>query len=160
MVIEIHMAGAYRFARSFSRFASEVRDMSPAFELVHPQFLQMNKDNFRAKGKPHRWKPLTPRYAAWKRKHYPAMPLMRRRDRLIRSLTIGRGASERDAIKQIKKTWARFGTSVPYADYHQNPAPGGRLPKREVVQPTDRDYTRWSQTIHEWAWKMATGRIG
>src|ERR1043165_2941998 len=77
-----------------------------------------------------RWAPLSPRTIREKiRLGFGRKPIMRRTDRLYRSLTLQ--AKTRDGIVRVSETTLEVGTAVPYAAFHQR---GGRiLPRRQVL---------------------------
>lgn len=62
------------------------------------------------------WKPLSEAYAAWKEQHYPGKPILQREGALFDSLT---EQAAPGAIRDIFPNFMQFGTSVPYAVFHQ-----------------------------------------
>lgn len=147
VTIQIETIGDERFVRGFNRFLDEIKDFSPVFELLWDDFTEINKKNFDRQGTPERWKPLSEDYAAWKAKVRPGRPILVFDGNLRASLT---GLSP-DTIKKIGKTEAEFGTTLPYAPYHQRGS--GRLPRRKPVQIAEPDKMRWSKIIHRWAYE-------
>lgn len=95
-------------------------------------FRRVVKQNFDSAGKlaSPRWAPLSPRTLLEKaRRGFGGKPIMRRTDRLYRSLTLGVRTS--DSVVEVTPTSLRFGTSVEYAGFHQR---GGRhLPRRQLL---------------------------
>jgi phage gpG-like protein len=86
-------------------------------------------------GKHGRWKPLNPVYAERKAKQYPGKGILRRKDRLLKSLT-----SNSENISTGTRTGTgysyRFGTSIePYPRLHQRGS--GRLPQRRIFDITE-----------------------
>jgi len=77
-----------------------------------------------------RWAPLKPRTLREKlRLGYGRKNIMRRTDRLYRSLTLNRRTP--DGIMKVTKTSLTVGTNVPYAAFHQRG--NANLPRRQVV---------------------------
>ena len=148
VVIQIETLGDERFVRGFSRFLDHIDDMSPIFEELHKDFQEMNLENFTAGGTPQKWKPLSPDYAAWKAIVRPGRPILVFDGHLKGSLT---GKNE-FTVKKIGRHEAEFGTSVPWAIYHQKG--GGRLPRRKPVQLTDPRREKWVKMIHRWAYEQ------
>ena len=148
-MVELHIEtlGDERFVRGFSRFLDDVKDMSPAFELIYADFQDVEAEIFKAHGTPEKWKQLSPDYAAWKAKVRPGRPILVFDGHLKESLT-GKNAH---SVKKIGKLEAEFGTDLPYAHYHQYG--GGRLPKRKPVQLTDPIRERWAKIVHKWAYE-------
>ena len=147
VTIHVETIGDERFVRGFSRFLDEIKDFSPVFEMLFDDFQQVNAKNFSKQGTPEAWKPLSPDYAEWKAKVRPGRPILVFDGHLKAALT---GISP-FTIKKIGKHEAEFGTSLPYADYHQTGR--GRLPRRKPVQITEADKVRWSKIIHRWAYE-------
>jgi hypothetical protein len=85
-------------------------DLRPVFDAFRPIWQADIVRVFRSGGLPAPWPPLSPRYAAWKARRYPGMPIMRRTDRLYRSLT----GSSSDTVWHTTPRTIRFGTRVPY----------------------------------------------
>lgn len=104
------------------------------------------------------WAPLSPRYAAWKEKHYPGKGILRREDDLFKSLQDGP-----DKVLRVTPDSAEMGTSVPYAVYHQAKDRGkAPFPRREVIPPlTRQEGTRIVDAILAFLFKsMRTGGTG
>lgn len=74
----------------------------------------------------------------------PVHPIMRRTERLLRSLTV-RGDSEH--VEEASGDSLRFGTLVPYAVYHQSSAPRHKIPYRPLVALTETDKRRIIKAI-------------
>lgn len=77
---------------------------------------------------------------------------MRLTDRLYRSLA--NAAMSEDTVKEIRPTYARFGTNVPYAHRHQ--VGGGGIPARKIVNLTEEDKKRWAKILQ----RFATSKMG
>lgn len=134
---------------ALSRFGGLISDFEPFFrEDLAPAIFDKVASNFKTEGSHSGggggrdaggrflaagglWKPLSPTYAAWKAKHFPGMPIMRRTDRLFRSLTYDGGRVGPEGIARFGKRSAEIGTSVPYGILHQR---GTRhMPARPVL---------------------------
>ena len=70
-----------------------------------------------------RWKPLSERYAKWKRKRYGEQPILKASGNLVLSYKRG-GYVEGDTLY--------YGSNLIYAWAHQNPKKGSKLPKRAI----------------------------
>lgn len=83
------------------------------------------------------WPPLSPRYAAWKREHYPGRPILVREGRLRASLT-QKGAPDShvdgSAPMRLEVTTLTY-----YAIFHQTGVPSRNLPMRRPVDLLDED---------------------
>lgn len=101
---------------------TKARDFRPFWRtVVAPWFFGLVQEQFASEGKAvGGWAPLSPRYAAWKATRYPGKTILRRTDRLMRSLTwTGATLATPEGIAVMGPTDATFGTSVPYARFHQ-----------------------------------------
>lgn len=54
-----------------------------------------------------------------------------------------------ETVEDIRYTEAVFGTSVPYARYHQR-SRGAPLPQRQMVAIRGADRRRWRDGVHHW----------
>lgn len=121
--------GMHEMRAAFERSGAE---MGRFGEHVFPRVIRLLekevKGQFEAEGRgPNRgkWAPLSPAYAAWKRRHYPGRGILRRTNRLYRALTRSRGAQ---SLRYYTAKELRFGTAlVPYASFHQVGTQGGIL---------------------------------
>jgi phage gpG-like protein len=150
--------GYERVSVGLSRWAQQVQDFRPFWRtVVAPWFFEQIQQNFRREGAPvGGWRPLSPRYAAWKAKHYPGKTILRRTDRLIQSL-IWTGATlglRGDRVAEFSATGAVFGTRVPYARPHQFGA--GRLPQRRILYLPPNASRTLGRLLHRWAYAQAT----
>lgn len=105
--------------RSFRRFWRD---------FFAPQFFADAQKNLASEGQyVGGWRALSPRYAAWKLKHFGPRPILVLRGRLRRSFTIG--AAEN--IIRAGAMEAYFGSRVPYVPYHQSGT--SRIPRRQIM---------------------------
>ena len=88
-----------------------------------------------------KWEPLSDKYAQWKEKKYPGMPLLVRTGRLKSSMT-KQGA---DNITLIGKISAVFGSSVPYGIYLDEGT--SKMPKRNFSEPSERALFRYKRNV-------------
>jgi len=76
------------------------------------------------------WEPLSPEYA--KRKGTTGAGILRLTDRLFKSVTERGGENIAAMRRKVAGYTYRFGTRVPYGEFHQEGA--GNLPKREFIK--------------------------
>ena len=81
------------------------------------------------------WAPLDAEYSSWKAVRFPGAPPLVRSGRLFRSL-----AAQNTATFRATRMEFEFGTSVPYAKFHQYGTE--KMPKRQIVF-TPRDFGDW-----------------
>lgn len=153
VTLEIETLGTERFVRGFNRYVAQMKDFTPIFEEILEDFRRREEEIFAGEGVPKSFAPLSPAYAAWKEMNYPGQPIMQLRGPLKASL-IGKADG---TVLKIAPLEAEFGTSVPYAHRHQMGT--GGMPKREVVQLTEEDKTRWARMIHEWSYRQLQREI-
>jgi phage gpG-like protein len=153
MTLRVDSLGYERFVRAFNRIPDNVKDFREPLTEIYQDFLGIERRNFSARGRPEAWRPLSPKYAAWKARHFPGKPLLELTGNLKASL-LGSGAA---AVRDIRETRATFGTAVRHAIFHQLGT--RRMPRRKPVQIADEDKVRWGRIVHVWAVKQAQGTL-
>lgn len=134
--------------KTLRRVADRVSDLRPAYELVYADLQEREEKVFRLGGTPQRWAPLSPRYAAWKRKHHPGRPIMELTGRLLQSLVGKTGES----VAQIERQRAVLGTRAPHAHLHdQEDRRRKNLPRRPLLQVTPYIRRQWQEIIGDYA---------
>ncbi len=142
VTIGIEILGEKRFIRAFSRI-QDVRDLSPAYNLLYEDFKEIEKEIFDREGSSRKFKPLTPKYAAWKMKRFPGRKIMVLTGAL-RGAMVGGGPG---SVKVVRPKRAVFGVdenAIPYARRHQRTG-------RRIIQMTEPRKRRWGRIIHQWA---------
>jgi len=94
-------------------------DLTPAWQRMLPALRDYIDRRIATGGTHHNmppFAPLSPRYARWKSRRYPGAPILVRSGRLRDSLT---NPNHPDAIATVTPQSLTYGTSVPYAAYHQ-----------------------------------------
>lgn len=110
--MEMTIDGIPRVVSLFNRLGEAVSDLRPAFDEIGESFKAYEEYSF-SRGGPG-WKPLKPRYAAWKATHYPGRPILTRTASLRESLKGGPGY-----IQNVSRLQGEYGTSNPVAMFHQ-----------------------------------------
>lgn len=147
--VSIETIGEERFIRGFNRIPKEMADMRSVFQDISLDFYEIEKRIFARGGFPIAFQKLSTKYAAWKNKHHSGKKIMQLKGRLRLSLVDPDRAKAGDVIKKIGKTFAEFGSSIPYAHRHQMGTKG--MPQRKIVWLMKRDKVRWGRMIHQWA---------
>lgn len=147
----------------FSRFADSISDWKPAFEAILKDFKKGQVEQFVSQGSygtAGGWRPLSPRYAAWKEAHRPGMPILVFSGLLKEAATNPKAEIGKDSLKIIiddegsyqlfSKRQGRMVTKhkPAVAAYHQKG--GGRLPKRAVIQLPQSQIVRWRKIFHQY----------
>jgi phage gpG-like protein len=121
------------FERAGTEFAQVGRHFFP---LLIPVLEKATRQQFTAKGKgpvAGAWRPLSPGYAAWKRKYYPGKPLLERSGAMKVGLT---SSNSGFALRAYGDKDMKFGTAgVTYASFHQTGTAKG-LPARPPLDFT------------------------
>ena len=94
--------------------SSALTDLRPAWKDVHQIFLEFERKVFETEGgyASADWVPLNPSYAAYKERTYGSKSIMRRSDRLYKSLT---AANHPDHVYNTGPAFIEMGTRTLYA---------------------------------------------
>jgi hypothetical protein len=145
-------SGTQGFLRRMEGLSTRGRDMTPALQEIHRQFLATERGIFSSGGvgRTH-WQPLTPKYARQKAKRGLDPRIERATGVLARALTTGTGEG---AVTEISNTGATFGTSLARAVYAHRGS--GRV-RRRLITIDRRRRNRWVETLRTW---IVEGRVG
>ena len=141
--------GDVQLERTLARFDANVDDMTPAWEAMADEFAAIERRQFATQGRyaSGGWAPLSPRYAAWKARHYPGKPILQREGDLVESLT-----RRPFGIEVITPDTMVVGSDVEYGRYHQH---GDGLPRRRPVELRESDRRKLTKIAHRY---LVTGR--
>lgn len=117
------------FRAAIEAAGEKVGDLRFAFKEISRDWFKSNKSIFNLKGSG-LFPPLNEKYAAQKKKKFPASPIMVRSGRLRDSIS---GRPNADSIVRIGKLSLIMGTTVPYGIFHQSDAPRSRIPLRKFL---------------------------
>lgn len=151
--------GGEVFARRFTRFVSEITDLSDLWELMARDLEATVADAFRTEGSSggSKWAPLSEAYREQKARAYPGRGILERTRALMRSFERG-GAGNVLRIAPRALVW---GSSVDYGRYHQSGT--SRMPARPIIRLTTETKQDWTRSVHafllERARGLATGRF-
>lgn len=135
--------GEQQIVRSLDRFTAGVSDLRPAFEDIGIDVREILVEHFAQEG--NGWAPLTPAYAAKKRRLYGDKPILRATDRMFESLTSRDAAGN---ITEIGEMAAAYGTNVFYARYHQTGT--SRMAQRKIFSLTEENKRRIMRTLQRY----------
>lgn len=151
------MATRLRFAffgeeqvdRTIVRMIDAATDARPAWEAMADSFQQAEARQFRTEGLygSGGWAPLSPRYAAWKARHYPGATILVRTGDLRDSLT-----RRPFGVEVILPRRAIFGSDVRYGGFHQR---GDGVPRRRPVELPESLRRRWVKILQRF---LVTGQ--
>ena len=144
--LRFELAGEVFYSRMFELAAEEARDLSEPLEQAGHVVLGAVAQQFATEGRrAGGWPPLSPRYAAWKARHYPGRPIL-----------VLTGAMKEAALdpRAIQTSPRRMTYEVRDAKALWHQVGAGRLPVRRLVDLTghdrrmiDRVFARWLARI-------------
>lgn len=131
----LNIEGEEQVSRLLSRTTERASDLRPFIDWVGDFLPTTMKEQFDSEGgRTGGWAPLSPDYAAQKALRYGSQPILVASGRMMRSLTTpGAGSINR----KIGRDSLEFGTSVPYAIFHQKGT--SRMPQRRIIDLTESD---------------------
>lgn len=144
--IRITGAGFEPFQLVLERWENQLDDSEPVFQSLARQFAKSQQQQFSKVGghTGARWAPLSPRYAAWKARHYPGKPILQLSGDLKDSLT-----KRPFGVDEVWDKGMVVGTAISYAKYHQNGT--ATMPARPIIgKPTTAERKSFASTLHEW----------
>lgn len=139
--------GEVQIAERFEGMIRRVEDCTPALEQIATHFYTHMEQAFDTGGSATRatWAPLAERYARWKAKHYPGLPVLTRKGALRRSLS---SASAPGSLRRITPDSLEIGTTlaVPSGRWnlgglHQEGLPP--VPQRKIINLPDDVTVTW-----------------
>lgn len=141
----VNIEGLAEFDRTFTRFTANLRDWRELWPAVIGELRRITQEQFafEGKGTTGQWRQLSPKYAQWKELKFPGSTILSRTGRLVKSLTRRSG----DSIIIGKPDLLIFGTSVPYAIYHQSRRARKKLPRRPIFDFSEDDKNRLTKAI-------------
>jgi phage gpG-like protein len=136
--------GDVQLDRTLARIEKNPKDARPLWEALADRFALIQARQFKSSGRyaSGGWPALSPRYAAWKAKHYPGAPILVRSGDLRDSLT-----RRPFGVDVIEKKSMAIGSDVPYGLYHQR---GEGLPQRRPVELTEAERRRWTRALQRY----------
>lgn len=155
--VQKKVTGINTLVRGLSRVGNEGNNFKVPLYIIAQSFFKINETNFEAQGRPKRFVALSPKYKSWKDKNYPGKKIMQLTDRLKNSLTAENQMDSQDTIMIITSKYADLGTNVPYAAAHQFGYPKRNLPKREIIQVTEKHKQEWVRIVQRWSFGLFRG---
>jgi phage gpG-like protein len=133
--------GDVQIDRTLERFSDAVEDARPAWEAIADRFAHVERRQFGTEGRHASggWAPLSPRYAAWKARHYPGRPILVREGDLRASLT-----QRPFGVERIEPHDAWLGSDVAHGRYHQR---GQGVPRRRPIELTEQERRTWVKIL-------------
>lgn len=153
--LRIRSTGFEAVSTLMNRMLRTVSDLTPAWPAVEAEFRKIEFEQFESEGgsgQSGKWPALSPKYKAWKERHFPGRKIMELTGRSKRSL-VGRTG---DSIVQYSPKRLVIGSSVPYLPFHQN---RGALKKwRPVIALRNRHAAAIQAVLHRYFNGTLAGR--
>jgi len=151
--ISFEVTGEKQINRAFDAAAKAFEDFTPVFKELGKRFQSYEKQMFDTEGgiSGSRWATLSPGYRAWKSINYPGKGILERKGTLKKSLT------SPQAVHELEKLSAAYGTTVPYAIYHQKGA--GNMPARKPIKLSKKERHNWTRELHRYIKSVIEKRI-
>lgn len=145
------LEGEAQIDRTLARFHDNVTDARPLWDELAAKFARIEVRQFNSEGAygSGGWPALSPRYAAWKARHYPGRPILERTGELRRSLT-----QRPFGIEELTPASMTIGSGIDYGRYHQKG--GGNLPQRRPVELPEATRRSWIRLIQRF---IVTGYV-
>lgn len=117
------------FGKALDDALAKVDNLSFAFKEISRDWMKSNKAQFGLKGSG-LYPPLSPRYAAQKKRKFPSASILVATGRLRDSVTV---KGHKDQILSVSKRSLVMGSAVPYGIYHQSDRPRSKMPLRRFI---------------------------
>lgn len=150
------VAGDKQIARGFSRFADDIKDLSPAFREIAKSFRDIMRKQFDSEGSygGSSWAPLNPTYAEWKAANFGGKPILQLTGAMMESLVDKTGST----IEEISKLSMVLGSKLPYPKFHQTST--RYMPARPVIKLTEENKRTWMRILQRYLVKEAKKEFG
>jgi hypothetical protein len=146
IVVSLIVQSEDRVVAALAALQDAMKDFQPFWrDVFAPKYFAMVQDVFALEGTRRgargrfvaggHWKPLTPRYKAWKEKHYPGRTILVREGKLRESLEWKGNGLGVGGVWEPQPLSVVFGTSVPYAAPNQATRPFLDPPDAAVFGP-------------------------
>lgn len=140
----VEIAGNTQLDHAFRQFAARLRDFSVVWPDVAEVLREIIAETFDTEGTSggQAWQPLTPRYAAWKRRKVGNKPIEELSGALRASLT---RKNARGSVETYTATELTLGSSLRYARVQHTG--NRRLPARPLLRLTESDKRRMVKAV-------------
>jgi len=128
---QLEVLGETQIDRTFLRMSDAARNLSPMFDKIVKELQEVEKLQFESEGEygSGGWAPLAESTIERKAREGWNEGILRATDALMNSLTTDGAGS----IVEVASDYLRYGTSIPYAPFHQS-GTAVPMPQRRVVQ--------------------------
>jgi hypothetical protein len=143
--------GEVQLDRTLARVGVGLTDARPLWEDLTDRFVRFTRRQYDTEGGAGSggWQALSPRYAAWKARHYPGKPILERTGRSKRLVTV-----RPLQVEELSASRMVIGATDDVLRYHQHGA--GNLPRRRVVDLPESERRTWVRRSHRF---LMTGNL-
>lgn len=139
--IRLTFLGEVQLDRTLARFADNLEDARPVWEVLADRFARLERQQFAGEGTfSGGWAALSPDYAEAKARTHPGKPILERDGDLKRSLT-----RRPFGVEVLEPAFMVVGSDVPYGEYHQ--AGTSRMPRRRPVEFPESERREWVRIL-------------
>lgn len=156
--LRMDVLGDVQLSRAFELMAHEAQDLSEPLRQVGEALVSAVGEQFRSEGAHglgHRWHPLSPAYAAWKRENAPAGPAA---PILVFSGDMRSALLDRAAVTVTPRRMVYEPDAPDYAVVHQQGE--GHMPQRKIVALAMSDRRGFERIFANWLNGLRRGRLG
>lgn len=150
MELRLDVFGETELSRKLLRFEKLVENPRPAFDMLHTQFLELEREQFESGGQyspEGHWAPLAESTVAAKAAAGLDPRTLIATQRLFKSLT---EAHSEDHVYHTTDDTMTIGSLVDYGKFHQSRAPRTRLPRRPPVAIPEQTKKHWVRLLQGW----------
>lgn len=139
--LKLEFYGDVQLDRTLARFADNIGDARPAWDVLADRFGRLERRQFAGEGPfSGGWQALSPDYAEWKERHYPGKPILERSGDLLRSLT-----RRPFGVEVLEPGFMVVGSDVDYGQWHQQGT--DRMPRRRPVEFPEHERREWVRIL-------------
>jgi phage gpG-like protein len=144
-VVNVTIKGGQNAQKRMLAISNRLKDLTGGFEAIHVDYLDTMMEVFSSEGKPRKWDRLSEPYGSIKSSILPNAKILEVSGRLRDSF--GENGSQ-GQVKEINPLSAKFGSSIPYAIYHQYGT--SKMPSRPPIQKSNDNASRWNKIMTKW----------
>ena len=154
--IQTQIIGKKRLDRLLDSIEKNIKTYKPVWPDVSKYVFNVFNRQFSTQGssgKSGAWRPLSPKYAAWKEKNYPGRPILVQRGQLKRSM-VKKGAA--DNIYRETKNILVMGTQNKLGRIHQDGT--RRMPARKIIDLTAEQFNKIGKIVWDYTKGLLKGK--
>lgn len=148
--LTVEIEGAEELQHRLAEIDRRISDLTPIWGAITSKLFDIEREIFDSEGRG-QWAPLSPRYAAWKARHYPGQPLLVLTGAMRQAFTNSSGA---EIVRQPQSLLVKWSTPE-YAKYHQTGTT--YMPARPVLVVERQDVEAIAEVARDEIRKLING---